>query len=65
MISTTFDPEADAMYLRFAAQGTKVKETREVADGVMLDLDEQGRVIGIEVLHVSTRKDSPLPVAAE
>ena len=52
MISTTYDPEADALHIRIAPKGTAIMETREVEPGVMLDLDGAGRVVGIEVLHV-------------
>lgn len=64
MISTTYDPEADAMYVQIAPRGTPVTETREVEDGVMLDFDETGHLIGIEVLAVSTRKRQDDKVAA-
>ena len=30
MISTSYDPEADAFYVRIAPKGTPVAETREV-----------------------------------
>ena len=55
MIRTSFDPEADAMFVWFGPEGTKSAATREVAPGVMLDFDSDGRVIGIEVLDVSER----------
>lgn len=57
MISTSYDPEADAFYVRIAPKGTPVAQTREVQAGVMLDLDAQGRIIGIEVLDVRRRTD--------
>jgi uncharacterized protein YuzE len=55
MISTSYDPEADAFYVRIAPKGTPVAETREVQPVVMLDLDAAGQVIGIEVLDVRRR----------
>lgn len=55
MISTTYDPEADALYVRVAPKGTKIAETREIEPGVMIDLDAGGRVVGIEVLGVKAR----------
>lgn len=63
MMRTSYDPEADAMFVWFGPEGTKSAETEEVAPGVMLDFDEKGEVIGIEVLHVSKRM--ALPKAAE
>jgi uncharacterized protein YuzE len=53
----TYDPAADAIYLYLterAAEGSKVARTEEVAPGLMLDFDKDGRVIGIEMLSVST-----------
>jgi uncharacterized protein YuzE len=54
MISTSYDPQADAFAARFAPKGTYV-ESQEVAPGVILDFDANGQVIGIEVLNVSLR----------
>lgn len=55
MIRTSFDAEADAFYAWFAPEGTKVALTEEVAPGVMLDRNEVGDVVGIEVLGVAAR----------
>ena len=55
MIRTSYDPEADAMFVWFGPEGVKSVETQEVAPGIMLDLDGEGRVIGIEVLDLSER----------
>jgi uncharacterized protein YuzE len=55
MIRTSYDPEADAMFIWFGPEGVKSAGTKEVAPGVMLDFDSDGRVIGIEVLDVSER----------
>jgi uncharacterized protein YuzE len=55
MIRTSYDPEADAMFVWFGPEGVKSAETQEVAPGIMLDLDSEGRVIGIDVLDLSER----------
>ena len=55
MIRTSYDPEADAMFVWFGPEGVKSVDTQEVAPGIMLDFDSEGRVIGIEVLDVSDR----------
>lgn len=52
-----FDPVADTAYMEIASG--EVNRTKEIAPGIMLDLDEQGRVIGIEVLYVSKRDSLP------
>jgi uncharacterized protein YuzE len=55
MIKTSYDPEADAMFVWLAPERIKSVETQEVAPGIMLDFDAEGRVIGIEVLDVRGR----------
>ena len=55
MIKTSYDPEADAMFVWFGPEGVKSAGTEEVSPGIMLDFDEEGRVIGVEVLDVSER----------
>lgn len=50
-MKVSYDPHADAVYLRFAKG--KVARTEEVRDGVIFDYDETGRIAGIEILHAS------------
>lgn len=49
------DKESDALYLRL--DETAIVESEEVQPGIILDFDEQGRVIGIEILNLSTRTE--------
>ena len=65
MMRTSYDPEADAMFVWFGAEDIKSVETEEVAPGVMLDFDDKGEVIGIEVLYVSRRGAQVKAAAAE
>jgi len=58
-----YDPKADAMYIRLKA-GT-VAESDEVRPGVVLDLDAEGKVLGIDMLDVSLRTDNPRELAME
>lgn len=46
-----FDKKADALYIRFSEE--KYFESEELRDGVILDLDKSGNVIGLEILDVS------------
>jgi uncharacterized protein YuzE len=55
MIRTSYDPQADAFYARFAREGVEIAETREVAPGVMIDVDANGDLVGVEVVSVSLR----------
>ena len=59
MIRTSYDPEADAMFVWFGPEGSKSAATTQVAPGVRLDFDSDGRVIGIEVLDVGERMMQP------
>ncbi|MCS6774803.1 MAG: DUF2283 domain-containing protein [Thermoflexales bacterium] len=47
------DQQADALYLSLSDEPAHSSE--EVSPGVILDYDEQHRVVGIEVLHLSKR----------
>ncbi len=64
MMKTSYDPEADAMFIWLAPEAAKVAETAEVAPGIILDYDEAGTVIGIEVLDIRSRLAEELPIAA-
>jgi len=46
-----FDPEADALMIRFDA--SVAVEGQEVHPGVILHFDDAGRIVSIEVLHAS------------
>jgi uncharacterized protein YuzE len=45
-----YDSEVDALYLRL--NNAKVIESEEVQPGVILDFDDEDRVVGVEILHV-------------
>lgn len=64
-MKTIYDPEADALYVRFA--DTPVVESEEVANGVMLDFDADGRIVAFEVLDARKHlaAGAKLPTAAE
>lgn len=49
----SIDAEAEALYLRL--REGKVGSSKEVWDGVILDLDEAGEVLGVEILWLSRR----------
>ena len=52
-----YDPEVDALYLRLSE--SPVLDSEEVRPGIILDFDEQGRVVGVEDLSESVRGDAP------
>lgn len=45
-----FDQKADALYLRLS--DAKIVEPKEVQPGIILDFDEHGQFIAIEILGV-------------
>ena len=49
------DKENDALYFRL--DETAIVESEEVQPGVILDFDKNGRVVGIELLYLSTRTE--------
>jgi len=49
------DKEADALYFRL--DEAEIMESEEVQPGVILDFDKEGRVVGIEMLALSTRTE--------
>ena len=48
----SYDKEADAMYIEFR-KGEFVKN-KKVDDFTIIDLDKEGKLLGIELLEVST-----------
>jgi uncharacterized protein YuzE len=48
-----YSKEADAIYVYFKEE--YVAKSKEIEDGVVVDFDEKGQLIGIEVLDVSQR----------
>lgn len=50
------DRESDALYFRL--DESKIVESEEVRPGVILDFDENDRVVGVEFLNISHRASS-------
>ena len=46
-----YDKKADAMYIGFRKGG--FFKNKKVSDGIILDMDRKGNVLGIELLDVS------------
>ena len=64
-MKTLYDPKSDALYVRFA--DASVVESEEVADGLVLDFDAEGRIVAIELLDASKHvaAGAKFPTAAE
>jgi uncharacterized protein YuzE len=51
------DHAADAVYLNLTDR--PIKDSAEVADGIVVDYDDAGRIVGVEILDASRRTDDP------
>jgi uncharacterized protein YuzE len=64
-------PETDSLYIELAS--TPGAEAREIVEGLVVDLDADGNVVGLDIDHASGKLDLsrvetialPLPGAAE
>jgi uncharacterized protein YuzE len=52
-MKSAYDAKVDALYLRWT--DAKIAESDEVSEGVILDYDSKGNVVGIEVLNASQK----------
>ena len=50
------DKESDALYFRL--DESSIVESEEVQPGVILDFNAEGKVVGIELLNLSSRMSS-------
>ncbi len=46
-----FDEEADALYVRLG--DSRIVDSEELRPGLIVDLDERGEVVGMEILGVA------------
>jgi uncharacterized protein YuzE len=51
------DHAADAVYVNLTDR--PIKDSEEIADGIVLDYDGEGRIVGIEILDASKRTEDP------
>lgn len=51
----SYDKETDSLYIHLSA--TPSVDSDEVADGVVLDFDDKGVLVGIDVQHASQKTD--------
>jgi uncharacterized protein YuzE len=50
----TYDEEADALYVLLVPEGEiAISRTAEIEERLHVDLDDQGRPVGIEILYPS------------
>lgn len=51
------DHGADAVYLNLTDRA--IKDSADVGDGIVVDYDAEGRIVGVEILDASKRTDDP------
>ncbi len=50
-----YHPETDSLYIDLSGQVSV--ESREISEGVVLDYDAEGRLVGIDIDNASTKVD--------
>lgn len=58
-----FDPSADAAY--FEISTAEVVASKEIETGIIIDYDEYGYIVGIEVLSMSKRNQKGLKLSED
>ena len=58
-----YDKETDIVYIRFSEN--KIVESSENKPGIILDYDLEGNIVGIEVLHASSKMIQPNGIVYE
>lgn len=46
-----YDPDVDSLYIQI--DNSKGLESEEIANGIILDYDQNNKIIGIEILKIS------------
>ncbi|MBW4038008.1 MAG: DUF2283 domain-containing protein [Acidobacteria bacterium] len=65
-----YDSETDSLYIDLSASPST--DSREISEGLVVDYDEAGRVVGLDIQHASQSLDLsrietehlPLPISA-
>ncbi|MCX6269149.1 MAG: DUF2283 domain-containing protein [Bacteroidetes bacterium] len=53
-----YDKEVDILYIRFTEE--KIRESDEDKPGIIIDYNDSGNIIGIEVLNASKKISQPM-----
>jgi uncharacterized protein YuzE len=48
-------PETDSLYIELSPQPST--DSREISEGLVVDFDAQGRVVGLDIQHASETMD--------
>ena len=58
-----YDKEVDILYIQFS--DSKIEDTDEERPGIIIDYDNLGNIIGIEVLNASQKMPQPMKLEYE
>jgi len=59
-MKVTYDAEVDVLRILFSSR--PIEQSDEEKPGVVLDYDEDGNIVGIEILNASKRVEQPKSV---
>lgn len=59
-MKVTYDPEVDVLRIIFS--NAPIEESNEDKPGVILDYDQEGNLVGMEILDASKRMENPRSV---
>jgi uncharacterized protein YuzE len=68
-MKVNYHPETDSLYIDLSEQPSV--ESREISEGVVLDYDESGKLVGIDINNASSKAElqrfvvSRIPVPVE
>ena len=51
-----YSRDVDALYIRL--REARIVDSEDLAEGITVDLDEQGHIVGIEILDASEKLDA-------
>lgn len=60
-MKVVYDPDKDILQISLVPNS--VEETTQIAPGIVLDYDEDGQVVGLELRKASKRVDNPYEIA--
>jgi uncharacterized protein YuzE len=55
-----YDPDKDILQITLTE--TTVEQTAQISPGLVLDYDEDGTIIGLEIANASTKIDNPYSI---
>ena len=62
-VRLSYDKVTDSLYIEL--RSLPAKRTREIAEDVMLDIGEDGELVGYDVQHASSKRDLIMSIILE